>query len=130
VFLENCKDISRRTINDYMMLAKNQELIKKAAADSQSSANLSIAGALKLIRKANPKPRRKRKVGGKSGNPPAGVEKPNQKQAEVPDLATTLKDIAPDEVAIALAAAWEPEAQRELIKLLSERNSIPMGQVS
>jgi hypothetical protein len=116
-FLENCKDISRRTINDYMMLAKNKELISKDAADSQSSANLSIVGALKLIRKANPKPRRKKKTGGKSGNPTAGgVEKPNQTQA--PNLVMILQEVAPDEVAIALVEAWEPADRRKLIELL------------
>jgi hypothetical protein len=120
----NCAAISWRTVDDYILLAKNKEMIAEAAADSQSSANLSIAGALKLIRKAKPKPRRKSTIGGKSSkNTAGGVENPTQTQAQKPDLATTLKDIAPDEVAIALGEAWEPAAQRELIKLLSERNS-------
>jgi hypothetical protein len=112
-----------------MMLAKNKELISETAADSQSSAKISIAGALKLIRKATGKTRRKKKTGGTSGNPPAGgVENP-KRQAEVPNLIMTLKEVVPDEVAIALAEAWDPAAQRELIKLLSERNSSPAGQV-
>jgi hypothetical protein len=58
------------------------------------------------------------------------VENPKQ-GPQGPDLATTLKEVAPDEVAIALVDVWEPEALRKLINELEEKQNqaknVPKG---
>jgi hypothetical protein len=70
-----------------------------------------------MIREATGKPRRKSPT---SKSPAGGVQNPKQ-GPQGPDLATTLKEIAPDEVAIALSQVWDSEALRELINELEKK---------
>jgi hypothetical protein len=99
----HCAEMSQRTIDEYMRIARDKDLLP--GPDSQRCCQ-SIRDALKIIKKANPRPRR---------SPPGARNKPNGS----PDLADLIKDHAPDEVALVLKTTWNPEKQRQLITLLS-----------
>jgi hypothetical protein len=120
----HCPQISHRTANVYMNLAKNKNKFDESA-NSQRAANfatqgdMSIRAAIDAVNKAD--------GGGleadhdeseddeeqeESDDKP---EKPFDAMGRKADLAETLKMVAPDEVAIAINEEWEPEQREQLI---------------
>jgi hypothetical protein len=107
---DNC-DLSYRTATVYMQLAKHKEQFEDPAEVQRAALlgtadDLSIRGAIAAV--VNPKP---------PGKKPKGERKPKDESADSDtDLADVLKDVAADEVAIAISNNWEPEQREDLLR--------------
>ena len=123
----NCPQISHRTANVYMNLAKNKDKFDKPAV-SQHAANmaaqddLSIRAAIDAVNKADggglKTDEKKKKTN--DADEDEDESDPSVEGFDVmghkADLAETLEDVAADEVVIAINEKWEPEQREELLK--------------
>jgi hypothetical protein len=123
----NCPQISYRTATVYIQLAKHRDQFTDDPTKMQRAAllgtegDLSIRGAIEAMNRAN--------GGGlNSDTTKTNDEKDDEDESEddevkgfdvmgsKADLAETLKDVAPDEVVIAINEEWEPEDREELLR--------------
>jgi hypothetical protein len=92
---KNCPDISERTAQLYMKLAKNEDKLEAAADENRNTvADLSLRGAAKLL--AEPQTEEQKAV--------RAAKKKSAKSAN--DLADQLSALAPDEVFKALTRTY------------------------
>jgi hypothetical protein len=106
---ENCTDISQRTANDYMRLAKNRALISSGAAKS-------IREALELIPPTRPSRKKPPASTLSAVEPPAAIIT-GPASVKMTDL---LRNTAPDEMFDDLVATWDDEQIKELTNRLAE----------
>jgi hypothetical protein len=89
-WVETCCDVSQRSAEAYMRLARNRRAVE---AKSQSTANLTIDGALQLLAKASKQQTEGAATAGKDNTP----HKPTPKGSQTkPEQATTGPDLIAD----------------------------------
>jgi hypothetical protein len=112
----NCPKVSKETANLYMRLAKNETKIEEACkAKSVDVTDLTINEARQLI--AKPKPEGK---GKKGDSQQRDDDLPPEDESDGGEpLTTTINNIGPDELFIALKDSWESDDLEKLLNLIA-----------